>query len=126
MQRTLRPWTTAGIAIVGGSLIAVTPVAPPPPDVQHRAVTLTDYEEFDASQLASATEANWSGLETVLGSSNWLTDPDISQGLSTLFTDLSSGTSDQPDFAAGRGRAPAHQQRRRVQRSVRRVDGRLG
>jgi hypothetical protein len=32
-------------------------------------------------------------LETVLSSSDWKTDPDISQGLSTLFTDLSTGAS---------------------------------
>jgi hypothetical protein len=93
MRQTLRPYVTAGIAIVGASLIAVTPVAPPQPNVQQRAAKLVDYTEYDASQLASATEANWSGLETVLSSSNWTTDPDISQGLSTLFTDLSTGAS---------------------------------
>jgi hypothetical protein len=77
---------------VGASLITVTPVTTPRPDVQHRQFRLVDYDEFDASQLVSTTEANWSGLETVLSSSNWLTDPDISQGLSTLFSDLSTGT----------------------------------
>jgi len=92
MQRDLRPWVTAGVVIAGASLIAVTPVVTPQPDVQHRALKLVDYEEFDLSQLTSTTEANWSGLETVLGSSNWLTDPDISQGLTTLFSDLSSNT----------------------------------
>lgn len=84
---------TTGIALVGAGLIAATPVATPLPDVQHRQFRLTDYDEFDASQLISATEANWSGLETVLSSSNWLSDPDISQGLSTLLSDLSTGTS---------------------------------
>ena len=93
MGQALRPYVTTGIAIVGASLIAVTPVAPPPPNVQQRALKLVDYTEYDASQLASATEANWSGLETILSSSNWTTDPDISQGLSTLFSDLSTGTS---------------------------------
>ena len=92
MQQVLRPYVTAGIAIVGASLIAVTPVAPPPPDLQHLRMHLVDYEEFDASQLASTTEANWAGLESVLSSSHWLSDPDISQGLSTLFSDLSSNT----------------------------------
>ena len=86
MQRNLRPWVTTGVVLVGASLIAVTPVATPLPDVQHRAFRLVDYDEFDLSQLTTTTEANWSGLETVLSSSNWLTDPDISQGLSTLFT----------------------------------------
>ena len=93
MQRNLQPWITTGIALVGASLIAVTPAPTPLPDVQHREFRLTDYDEFDSSQLVSTTEANWSGLETVLGSSNWLTDPDISQGLSTVLSDLSTGTS---------------------------------
>jgi hypothetical protein len=93
MQVSIRPYVTTGIAIVGASLIAVTPVAPPAPNVQQRALKLVDYTEYDASQLASTTEANWSGLETILSSSNWTTDPDISQGLSTLFSDLSTGTS---------------------------------
>jgi hypothetical protein len=93
MQQTLRPYVTAGIAIVGASLIAVTPVAPPAPHVQQRVLKLVDYTEFDGSQLTSATEANWSGLESILGSSNWTTDPDISQGFSTLFADLSTGAS---------------------------------
>src|SRR3984957_5286289 len=93
MQRNPQLWITTGIALVGASLITVTPVTTPRPDVQHRQFRLTDYDEFDASQLASTTEANWSGLESVLSSSNWLTDPDISQGLSTVLSDLSTGTS---------------------------------
>src|SRR5580693_1964763 len=93
LQRNPQLWITTGIALVGASLIAVTPVTAPPPDVQHRQFRLTDYDEFDASQLSSTTEANWSGLESVLSSSNWLTDPDISQGLSTVLSDLSTGTS---------------------------------
>ncbi len=92
MQRDLQPWITTGIVLVGASLIAVSPATTPLPDVQHREFRLVDYDEFDLSQLVSTTEANWSGLETVLGSSNWLTDPDISQGLSTLFSDLSTNT----------------------------------
>jgi hypothetical protein len=93
MQNTLGPYVTAGIAIVGASLIAVTPVTAPPPGVQQRVVKLVDYVEYDAAQLASATEANWQALESILNSSHWISDPDISQGLSVLFTDLSNGTS---------------------------------
>src|SRR5271168_5059172 len=93
MQRNLRPWVTTGVVLAGASLIAVTPVTPPPPDAQHRQFRLVDYDEFDLSQLVSTTEANWSGLETALGSDNWVTDPDISQGLSTVVSDLSTGTS---------------------------------
>ena len=92
MQRNLQPWITTGVVLAGASLIAVNPMATPRPDAQHRQVRLVDYDEFDLSQLVSTTEANWSGLETVLGSSNWLTDPDISQGLSAVFSDLSTGT----------------------------------
>ena len=77
----LRPYLAAGVAIVGASLIAVTPVTAPPPDVQHRRIQLVDYDEFGLSQLTTTTEANWSGLESVLSSSsNWLTAPDISHG----------------------------------------------
>jgi hypothetical protein len=93
MQRNPQPWITTGIGLLGASLIAVTPAATPLPDVQHRQFRLTDYDESDLSQLVSTTEANWSGLETALGSSNWATDPDISQGLSTVLSDLSTGTS---------------------------------
>jgi hypothetical protein len=93
MQRNPQLWITTGIALVGASLVAVIPVTAPRPDVQHRQFRLTDYDEFDLSQLTTTTEANWSGLETVLSSSNWLTDPDISQGLSTVLSDLSTGTS---------------------------------
>jgi hypothetical protein len=93
MQDALRPYVTAGIAIVGASLIAVTPAVPPPTSVQQRSIKLVDYSEVDYSQLLSNTEANWSGLESILSSSHWLTDPDISQGLTTLFSDLSTGAS---------------------------------
>ncbi|MGH3676454.1 MAG: hypothetical protein ACRDU5_12090, partial [Mycobacterium sp.] len=34
MHAALRPYTTAGVALVGASVIAVSPVAPPLPDVQ--------------------------------------------------------------------------------------------
>ena len=51
MQRNLQPWITTGIVLVGASLIAVTPMATPRPDVQHRQVRLVDYDEFDLSQL---------------------------------------------------------------------------
>jgi hypothetical protein len=93
VQRNPQLWITTGIALVGASLITVIPVTAPRLDVQHRQFRLTDYDEFDLSQLTTTTEANWSGLESVLSSSNWLTDPDISQGLSTVLSDLSTGTS---------------------------------
>ena len=43
MQQALRPYATAGIALVGASMIAVTPmVLPPPPAAQVRSVRLVD------------------------------------------------------------------------------------
>ena len=39
MQGTLRPYMTAGVALLGSSLIAVTPVAAT--NIQHRAVQLS-------------------------------------------------------------------------------------
>ena len=93
MRQALRPYVTAGIAIVGASVIAVSPFTPPRHNAQYRPVQLVDYDEYTLSQLVSTTETNWSGLESILSSSHWLSDPDISQGLSTLFSDLSTGTS---------------------------------
>ena len=55
MQRNLRPWVTTGVVLAGASLIAVTPVATPLRDVQHRQFRLVDYDEFDLSQLTTTT-----------------------------------------------------------------------
>lgn len=41
MQSAFKPYATAGVAIVGASLLAVAPVAPPLPDLQPRDVVLT-------------------------------------------------------------------------------------
>lgn len=41
MRSALRPYATAGIAIAGASVIAVTPITAPPPDAQIRAVELS-------------------------------------------------------------------------------------
>ena len=129
MQRNLQPWITTGVALVGASLIAVTPMA------RRCLMRSTDSSgswtttSSTLSQLVSTTEANWSGLETVLGSSNWLTDPDISQGLSTLFSDLSTGTSNpvtNPIALLTEGALLLTQQQRRVQRRLHRANGRHG
>jgi hypothetical protein len=42
VQQALRPHATAGLALVGASMIAVTPLAAPPPGVQVRPVQLVD------------------------------------------------------------------------------------
>ncbi|MGH3564295.1 MAG: hypothetical protein ACRDTN_21590 [Mycobacterium sp.] len=58
MQSALQPYATAGVAIVGASLVAVTPVAAPLPnlaDIQSRAVQLTADDAFtDVFNTASA------------------------------------------------------------------------
>ncbi|BBY19536.1 hypothetical protein [Mycolicibacterium litorale] len=41
LQLALRPYVTAGVAIVGASVIAATPITAAAPDIQHRAVTLS-------------------------------------------------------------------------------------
>jgi hypothetical protein len=58
MQRALRPYATAGIALVGASIIAVTPVAAPPIGVQVRPVQLVDAW----SDLFTDTAANWQNI----------------------------------------------------------------
>jgi hypothetical protein len=42
VQQALRPHATAGLALVGASMIAVTPRVVPPPGVQVRPVQLVD------------------------------------------------------------------------------------
>ncbi|MGE2723213.1 hypothetical protein [Mycolicibacterium pulveris] len=51
MQRAVRPYMTAGVALVGASVIAVSPVAPPVPDIKVAAAPAVS----SAMQLASAT-----------------------------------------------------------------------
>lgn len=58
MQQALRPYVTAGIALVGASMIAVTPVAAPPIGVQVRPVQLVDAW----SDLLTETTANWQSI----------------------------------------------------------------
>jgi hypothetical protein len=52
VQQALRPYATAGVAIVGASLIAVTPMAPRLPDIQTRDVALTAGEDTLSDILA--------------------------------------------------------------------------
>jgi hypothetical protein len=58
MQQALRPYATAGIALVGAAMIAVTPVAPPPIGAQVRPVKLVDAW----SDLFTETAANWQNI----------------------------------------------------------------
>jgi hypothetical protein len=45
VQQAIRPFVTAGVAIAGASLIAVTPMTAPVPDIQTRDVALTSGED---------------------------------------------------------------------------------
>jgi hypothetical protein len=58
MQHVLRPYATAGVALVGASIIAVTPVAAPPIGVQVRPVKLVDAW----SDLLTESTANWQNI----------------------------------------------------------------
>src|SRR5882757_9166864 len=76
MQYALRPHATAGVALVGASIIAVTPLAVPPPDVQVRPVQLVDAW----SDLLTDTTAN---LDSIVSNANL---SDISSVFSALLT----------------------------------------
>ena len=76
MQHVLRPYATAGVALVGASIIAVTPVAPPPIGVQMRPVQLVDAW----SDLVANTTAN---LDNIISNAN---SSDITQVFNELLT----------------------------------------
>jgi hypothetical protein len=76
MQTALRPYATAGVALVGASIIAVTPLAVPPPSVQVRPVQLVDAW----SDLLTDTTAN---LDSIASNANM---SDISQVFSALLS----------------------------------------
>jgi hypothetical protein len=76
MQHVMRPYATAGIALVGASMIAVTPIAAPSPQIQARPVKLVDAW----SDLVTNTTANLDSIVSNASSS------DISQLFSELVT----------------------------------------
>jgi hypothetical protein len=76
MQEALRPYATAGIALVGASMIAVTPTVLPPPAPQVRSVQLVDAW----SELISNTTANLDSIVSNASSS------DITQLFNELVT----------------------------------------
>jgi len=76
MQHALRPYATAGVALVGASIIAVTPLAVPPPKVETRPVQLVDAW----STLLTDTTAN---LDSIASNANL---SDISSVFSALLT----------------------------------------
>src|ERR1700722_12383712 len=76
MQQALRPYATAGIALVGASMIAVTPMVVPPPAAQVRSVRLVDAW----SDLVTNTTANLDSIVSNASSS------DITQLFNELVT----------------------------------------
>jgi hypothetical protein len=92
VQLSLRPWITASIALTGAAFV----VAPPAPlseiQPQHRQVSLKSYDEFDFSQLVSATTTNFDALSNYFSANPFVSDPDVTQGLTTVLTDLANGT----------------------------------
>jgi hypothetical protein len=76
MQQALRPYATAGIALVGASMIAVTPMVAPPPIPQVRSVQLVDAW----SDLVTNTTANLDSIVSNASSS------DITQLFNELVT----------------------------------------
>jgi hypothetical protein len=76
MQHALRPYATAGIALVGASMIAVTPLVVPPPEPQVRPVRLVDAW----SDLITDTTAN---IDNIISNAN---SSDISEVFGALLT----------------------------------------
>jgi hypothetical protein len=76
MQQALRPYATAGIALVGASMIAVTPMVVPPPAAQVRPVQLVDAW----SELVTNTTAN---LDSIIGNAS---SSDITQLFNEFLT----------------------------------------
>lgn len=70
MQYALRPYATAGVALVGASIIAVTPVVVPLPEVQTRSVQLVDawadlVTDTTANLTSIANNADIAGITSV-------------------------------------------------------------
>jgi hypothetical protein len=79
----------AGVALVGASLIAVSPIIPSLPDVQHRAVQLTT-TELDWADVLGTAETNLQTLETEAATAN----SDLSSAFSALSTEFSGQSTD--------------------------------
>ncbi len=71
MQLALRPYVTAGVAIVGASIIAATPITAAAPEIQNRAVTLS--AAVQTLDLPSPADA--SPFAAILGDANPFATP---------------------------------------------------
>jgi len=100
MQSSLRPYATTGIALVGASMIAVTPLATPPPAVQTHAVKLVDAW----SDLITESTVNW---QNIVDGSN---PTELAQFYSALITNplgvIDAFTNLTPDVTTDLGSLP--------------------
>ena len=76
MPQALRPYATAGVALVVASMIAVTPIVVPPPTAQVRSVQLVDAW----SDLVTNTTAN---IDSIISNAS---SSDITQVFNELLT----------------------------------------
>ena len=56
MRAALRPYSTAGVALVGASVIAVSPIAPPMPDVQEATTRAVSNAQVELAALVNPIE----------------------------------------------------------------------
>ncbi|HET9876382.1 MAG TPA: hypothetical protein VFQ37_11540 [Mycobacterium sp.] len=97
MQHALRPRITAGVALTGAGIVAVTPIAAPTPlfDVEHRSVQFTGDAAFPLvswDELVANSSPNWDALQPLL-SSKFFDAPGVADGWQAVFHDLLTGTS---------------------------------
>lgn len=109
MQRALRPWITAGVALTGAGLIAISAATSSLLGIQHRSVQLTtteageiNFPEVDWNDLVANTTANWNGLVDMYDHTTALyslPDAAYTQGLGQVFTDLSTDVQELAKYA---------------------------
>lgn len=110
MLSTSRSRIATGVALVSAGLIAVTPTATTPPDVQHRLVQLTtteageiNFPEVGWNDLVANTTANWNGLMELYDHTTAiysLPDAVYTQGLTQVFNDLSTDVQELAKYSA--------------------------
>ena len=110
MLSTSRSRIATGVALASAGLIAVTPTAMTPPDVQHRLVQLTtteageiNFPEVGWNDLVANTTANWNGLVDMYDHTTAiysLPDAAYTQGLTQVFNDLSTDVQELAKYSA--------------------------
>jgi hypothetical protein len=105
-----RPRIATGVALVSAGLIAVTPAATPPPDIQQRPVRLTtvdageiNFPEVGWNDLVANTTANWNGLMDMYDQTTAiysLPSTVYTEGLPQVFKDLTTELQALATYAA--------------------------